>query len=51
MTLNFMKNVLNPKTFGFLAFLLTITASFSLGAQEEVPAVSPEVAYILNTFL
>lgn len=51
MTLNFIKNTLNPKMFGFLAFLLTITASFSLGAQEEVPAVTPEVAYILNTFL
>ena len=51
MTLNFIKNALNPKIYGFLAFLLTITASFSLGAQEEVPAVTPEVAYILNTFL
>ena len=51
MTLNFIKNVFNPKMYGFLAFLLTITASFSLGAQEEVPAVTPEVAYILNTFL
>lgn len=51
MTLNFIKNVLNPKMYGLLAFLLTITASFSLGAQEEVPAVTPEVAYILNTFL
>ena len=51
MTLNFIKNALNPKMYGLLAFLLTITASFSLGAQEEVPAVTPEVAYILNTFL
>ena len=51
MTLNFIKNALNLKMFGFFAFLFTITASFSLGAQEEVPAVTPEVAYILNTFL
>ncbi len=53
MTILSYKNFLAPKKIGYLLFFAIITMSFSLGAQEEVapPAVSAEVAYILNTFL
>ena len=44
-TLNY-KNILNLMLFAFLILFSSIA-----DAQEAAPAVSPEVAYILNTFL
>ena len=49
----FDSSLLNGKFIKLLAFSLALIFSFDLGAQDaaEVPAVSGEVAYILNTFL
>ena len=45
--------LLNGRFTKLLAFSLALIFSFNVGAQDaaEVPAVSGEVAYILNTFL
>ena len=42
------KNLLNTSLF---VFLVLFSTNLSAGAPEAAPAVSPEVAYILNTFL
>ena len=49
----FDSSLLNGKFIKLLAFSIALIFSFDLGAQDaaEVPAVSGEVAYILNTFL
>ena len=49
----FMKGF-NPNVYRvakYSIFLFAILFSFGVNAQEEAPAVSSEVAYILNTFL
>ncbi len=56
MTLDFLKNVFKLKYLGYLAILPIAAISPDLLAQdveaaEAAPAVSSEVAYILNTFL
>ena len=51
MTFNITKFFLNSRIIGLLGFLSVLTFSFSLKAQEAAPAVTPEVAYIFNTFL
>ena len=56
MTLNFLKNVFRLKNLSYLAlfFVLAISTDLLAGgleAAEAAPAVSAEVAYILNTFL
>ena len=49
----FDSSLLDGKFIKLLAFSLALIFSFDLGAKDaaEVPAVSGEVAYILNTFL
>ena len=39
------------KLLSYYAFTIIFLFSANVGAQEAAPAVSPEVAYILNTFL
>ena len=56
MTLKLLKNVFSLNTLSYLAlFVVTMASSTGLFAQEAAveaaPAVSGEVAYILNTFL
>ena len=51
MTFNITKFFLNSRIIGLLGFLSVLTFSFSLKAQDAAPAVTPEVAYIFNTFL
>ena len=49
---NFSSSLLNGKVIKLLAFSLALIFSFNVGAQDAAePAVSGEVAYILNTFL
>ena len=48
----FGSSLLNGKISSFLTFMLALIFSFNAGAQDAAePAVSGEVAYILNTFL
>jgi Amt family ammonium transporter len=58
MNINKFKKSIKPLTSNFLSifsFVLVLVLSFSASAEghmtEEIPSVSPEVAYILNTFL
>ena len=54
MIANIFKKSINYKSgkfFNFSAFILLLLFSVNVNAQEAAPAVSPEVAYILNTFL
>ena len=46
-------SLLNGKIIKFITFSLALIFSFDVGAQDaaEIPAVTGEVAYILNTFL
>ena len=50
---NWTSSLLNGNLSKIVSFGIILAFSFSVGAQEsaEVPAVSSEVAYILNTFL
>ena len=51
--INFGSSLSNGKIAKLLSFFVVLIFSFNVGAQDaaEVPAVSGEVAYILNTFL
>ena len=56
MTLNFIKSVFSVKNLGYFAVLMITAISYDVfaggqEAAEAAPAVSSEVAYILNTFL
>ena len=56
MTLNLFKSVFSGKNLGYLAVLMITAVSYDVfaggqEAAEAAPAVSSEVAYILNTFL
>ena len=46
-------SLFNGKIIKFITFSLALIFSFDVGAQDaaEIPAVTGEVAYILNTFL
>ena len=50
--INFGSSLSNGKIAKLLSFFVVLIFSFNVGAQDaaEVPAVSGEVAYILNTF-
>ena len=54
MIANIFKKSINyklDKFFNLSAFVLILLFSVNVNAQEAAPAVSSEVAYILNTFL
>ena len=58
MNINKFKKSIEPLTSNFLSifsFVSVLVVSFSVGAEDqmakEIPSVTPEVAYILNTFL
>lgn len=58
MNINKFKKSIEPLTSNFLSifsFVSVLVLSFSVGAEDhmakEIPSVTPEVAYILNTFL
>jgi Amt family ammonium transporter len=51
MTFNITNFFLNSRILSLIGFLSILTFSFNLEAQETLSVVSPEVAYIFNTFL
>jgi Amt family ammonium transporter len=51
MIFNITNFFLNSRILSLIGFLSILTFSFNLEAQETLSVVSPEVAYIFNTFL